>query len=52
MVTNGDNDYDPKFMTAVVQQPAGTEVVAFDYYSRFQRSTGARAVCHEVAAFD
>eukprot|EP00775_Hariotina_reticulata_P012502 gene12502-12637_t len=48
MVTNGDNDYDPQFMTAIVQQPVGTEVVAFDYYSRFQRSTGLP--CERFAA--
>jgi hypothetical protein len=39
VVTNGDNDYDPKFLSVLVQQQAA-EVVAFDYYSRYQRPTG------------
>eukprot|EP00882_Tetradesmus_deserticola_P018564 GHRQ01019939.1.p1 GENE.GHRQ01019939.1~~GHRQ01019939.1.p1 ORF type:complete len:144 (+),score=32.35 GHRQ01019939.1:1188-1619(+) len=41
-VTNGDNDYDPKFLSVLVQQQ-DAEVVAFDYYSRYQRPTGACA---------
>jgi len=39
-VTNGDNEYDPAFLSVVVEQQ-GAEVVALDYYSRFQRPTGA-----------
>eukprot|EP00878_Enallax_costatus_P036477 GHUV01040967.1.p1 GENE.GHUV01040967.1~~GHUV01040967.1.p1 ORF type:complete len:318 (+),score=72.11 GHUV01040967.1:2345-3298(+) len=39
VVTNGDNDYDPQFMTVLAQQQ-DAEAVAFDYYSRYQRPTG------------
>jgi hypothetical protein len=39
VVTNGDNDYDPKFLSVLVQQ-RDAEAVAFDYYSRYQRPTG------------
>jgi hypothetical protein len=38
-VSNGDNDYDPSFLSVLAEQH-GAEVVAFDYYSRFQRPTG------------
>lgn len=49
VVTNGDNDYDPGFMAALVEQgAAGAECVAFDYYSRFQRSTATP--CERFAA--
>lgn len=46
MVTNGDNDYDPGFMSELVAHEEA-EAVAFDYYSRFQRSTGA-AECRQA----
>ncbi|KAF8065512.1 EXOSC8 [Scenedesmus sp. PABB004] len=39
VVTNGDNDYDARFMAALVKHD-GAEAVAFDYYSRYQRPTG------------
>jgi hypothetical protein len=39
VVTNGDNDYDPSFLSVLVQQQ-GAEVVAFDFYSRFHRPSG------------
>lgn len=39
VVTNGDNDYDPHFMSVLAQQREA-EAVAFDYYSRYQRPTG------------
>jgi hypothetical protein len=42
-VTNGDNEYDPSFLSVLVEQE-GAEVVAFDYYSRFQRPTGENTV--------
>jgi hypothetical protein len=44
VVTNGDNDYDPKFLSVLVQQH-DAEVVAFDYYSRYQRPTGDWWLC-------
>jgi hypothetical protein len=44
VVTNGDNDYDPKFLSVLVQQH-DAEVVAFDYYSRYQRPTGKQWLC-------
>ena len=48
VVTNGDNAYAPAFMAALVDAggppgPGAPGAVAFDYYSRFQRPTGARA---------
>lgn len=39
VITNGDNDYDPQFMSELAQQQ-DAEAVAFDYYSRYQRPTG------------
>uniref|UniRef100_A0A383WPA8 Uncharacterized protein n=1 Tax=Tetradesmus obliquus TaxID=3088 RepID=A0A383WPA8_TETOB len=39
VVTNGDNDYDPQFLS-VLARHGEAEVVAFDYYSRYQRPTG------------
>jgi hypothetical protein len=39
VVTNGDNDYDPSFLSVLVEQQ-GAEVVAFDFYSRFHRPSG------------
>lgn len=38
-MSNGDNDYDPSFLSVLAEQQ-GAEVVVFDYYSRFQRPTG------------
>lgn len=39
VVTNGDNDYDPGFLEELVKHEAA-DMVAFDYYSRFQNPTG------------
>jgi hypothetical protein len=39
LVTNGDNEYDQDMM-ATLASHGDAEVVAFDYYSRFQRPTG------------
>ena len=47
VVTNGDNLYDPRFVAEVEKAEAGgADVVAFDYYSRFQRPTGAESACN------
>lgn len=40
MVTNGDNLYDDKFMTELVNAPDDVDAVAYDFYSRYQRPTG------------
>lgn len=48
VVTNGDNEYDPSFLSVLVEQQGAAEVVAFDYYSRFQRPTGTP--CERFAA--
>lgn len=47
VVSNGDNDYDPSFLSVLAEQH-GAEVVAFDYYSRFQRPTAVP--CERFAA--
>ena len=39
LVTNGDNEYDPNFLKDVIQHQ-DVDVLAYDYYSRFQRPTG------------
>lgn len=41
VITNGDNEYDmPAFFGTLRAVPPGTDMVAFDYYSRYQRITG------------
>lgn len=41
MVTNGDNLYDPSFVKEVERVAAGgADIVAVDFYSRYQRPTG------------
>ncbi len=41
-VTNGDNIYDPAFWKEVEAGPRSANVVAFDFYSRYQRYTGEK----------
>lgn len=40
LVTNGDNAYADGFLEALLRAPPGTDAVAFDYHSRYHRSTG------------
>lgn len=40
VVTNGDNTYDPTFLEEVLAAPPDSDVVAVDFYSRYQRPTG------------
>ncbi len=40
VVTNGDNTYDPAFLEEVLAAPPDSDVVAVDFYSRYQRPTG------------
>ena len=45
VVANGDSLYDSRFVAEVQQAAAGgADIVAFDYYSRFQRPTGKQRV--------
>lgn len=37
--TNGDNEYDKEFLATLQAVPAGHDMVAFEYYSRYQRPT-------------
>lgn len=39
-VTNGDNAYDPAFWSELGDAPTHTPLLAFDFYSRYQRFTG------------
>lgn len=41
VVTNGDNTYDPTFLEEVLAAPPDSDVVAVDFYSRYQRPTAA-----------
>ncbi|KXZ44304.1 hypothetical protein GPECTOR_69g397 [Gonium pectorale] len=41
VVTNGDNTYDRKFVETVFSAPADADVVAIDFYSRYQRPTAS-----------
>ncbi|MEW5310668.1 MAG: hypothetical protein WDW38_002444 [Sanguina aurantia] len=41
VVTNGDNNYDASFLSELVSSPKDADAVAFDFYSRYQRPTGA-----------
>lgn len=41
VATNGDNLYDRHFVETLLAVPQGYDAVAFDYYSRYQRPTGA-----------
>ena len=41
LVTNGDNMYASSFMERVAEA-TDADIVAFDYYSRYQRVTGGR----------
>ena len=40
LATNGDNEYADTFFEEI-QSSQGSDVVAFDFYSRYQRSTAA-----------
>ena len=40
VVTNGDNEYDTDFMPRLNTVPLAVGLVAFDFFSRFQRPTG------------
>jgi endonuclease/exonuclease/phosphatase (EEP) superfamily protein YafD len=50
VTSNGDNDYDPEFLATAVKQGQQADVVAFDYYSRFQRPTGEAAAAGVAAS--
>ncbi|GFR42383.1 hypothetical protein Agub_g3254 [Astrephomene gubernaculifera] len=39
VITNGDNQYDSRFVETVFSSPPDTDVVAVDFYSRYQRPT-------------
>ncbi|EFJ52303.1 hypothetical protein VOLCADRAFT_102964 [Volvox carteri f. nagariensis] len=39
VATNGDNSYDSKFVETVFAAPRGVDVVAVNFYSRYQRPT-------------
>jgi hypothetical protein len=40
LATNGDNLYAHEFFERVMSAPLESDVVAFDFYSRYQRLTG------------
>ena len=40
VITNGDNEYEPRFIPRLLGVPRGVGIVAFDFYSRYQRPTG------------
>lgn len=40
IVTNGDNEYAPSLFNHLDAAADDVDLVAFDYYSRYQRSTG------------
>jgi hypothetical protein len=44
IVTNGDNEYDPRFLEALEGAPGGANLVAVDFYSRYQRPTAAPCI--------
>lgn len=50
-MTNGDNLYDPAFLATLLDTPADTDAVAFDFYSRYQRPTGGHACVLGLSAF-
>ncbi|PNH00307.1 hypothetical protein TSOC_013878 [Tetrabaena socialis] len=39
VITNGDNEYDTAFVETIFAAPPGIDVVAVDFYSRYQRPT-------------
>lgn len=49
VVTNGDNVYDSAFVEELLKAPVDADVVAVDFYSRYQRPTG-RAKWQQVPA--
>lgn len=40
LATNGDNLYAKDLFRTVIDAPADADVIALDYYSRYQRTTG------------
>ncbi|KDD76615.1 hypothetical protein H632_c160p2 [Helicosporidium sp. ATCC 50920] len=48
LVTNGDNEYADSFFATAASQGADADIVAFDFYSRFQRITAPS--CERFAA--
>lgn len=40
VATNGDNEYEASFVATVLAVPQDVDVVALDFYSRYQRATG------------
>ncbi len=51
VVTNGDNLYDPAFLEVLTQPESDrVDIVAFDYYSRYQRPTGGRGGSRAAAS--
>ena len=44
IVTNGDNDYADTLLSTLRDSPKGSDIIALDYYSRYQRPTAAP--CH------
>jgi len=48
VVTNGDNEYEPAFIPHLLSVPPEVGIVAFDFYSRYQRPTAI--ACDRFAA--
>ncbi len=48
LVTNGDNDYDAKFLSEVAAVGDDVDLIAFDFFSRYQRPT--QTPCERFAA--
>lgn len=46
IITNGDNMYDDKFVESILDTPPDKDVIAFDFYSRYQRPTGIYLELH------
>ena len=44
ITTNGDNDYASTLLSTLLEAPQDSDIVALDYYSRYQRPTAAP--CH------
>lgn len=49
LVTNGDNVYADGFLGALLRAPPGADAVAFDYYSRYHRSTGPACTRFQIS---
>jgi hypothetical protein len=48
VITNGDNLYDAHFIEELQRTPDSHDVVALDFYSRYQRPTGASRLSSSV----